>query len=565
MPASDNWSSVAYGNGRFVAIASGTTSAAYSTTYGSTWQSATLPGAAGTWSNIATGLGKFVIVAAGSITANARSAYSVDGGTTWIGGTMPGASTSAWSSVAYGNGRFVAVGSGINPASSVDGITWSQSNYTITASLVIYGNGIFLALNYGSDVGWSSEDGIFWKRRTVSGDAYSSGAFGFTATTNNGRFVTVGGTSSGSSINAGSTTKGRPIVDSGIITRVTEFETGGGYSGMMPVISLFDPNVTTVASINPRVGNGVLSSPTFINRGIGYNTSSTAVTINGGGYADQYQTGLAIKLSNLTQLPRPGDDLTVTGDDIIYKVTNATILNGTTAPNLTANIQISPPMSVALSPDHATDLIIREKYSQVRLTNHDFLNVGYGNQADSGYPGFPEETTLQAQNQTIEANYGRVFYTSTDQDGNFKVGNLFGVEQATGIVTLSASQFGLSGLDKLSLGGIAVGGSSVVVTQFSTDATFVANSDTIIPTQKAVKSYLSARLSQGGSNTFTGNTTAGTVTIGGPNVINNTIPAGTPGSSIEMLNKVMFDGVDGGLIDGGLMALDFFIKNGTKR
>jgi hypothetical protein len=105
----------------------------------------------------------------------------------------------------------------------------------------------------------------------------------------------------------------------------------------------------------------------------------------------------------------------------------------------------------------------------------------------------------------------------------------------------------------------------VVVTQFSSDSTFVANADTIIPTQKAVKSYLSARLSQGGSNTFTGQTTAGTVVIGGPNQINNTIPAGQAGSSVQVDRKANFFGTDGGLIDGGLMALDFFMTNATKR
>ena len=38
-----------------------------------------------------------------------------------------------------------------------------------------------------------------------------------------------------------------------------------------------------------------------------------------------------------------------------------------------------------------------------------------------------------------EYNGGRVFYSSTDQDGNFRVGELFKVEQSTGIVTISAS------------------------------------------------------------------------------------------------------------------------------
>jgi hypothetical protein len=194
------------------------------------------------------------------------------------------------------------------------------------------------------------------------------------------------------------------------------------------------------------------------------------------------------------------------------------------------------------------------------------LNIGYGNAVDSNYPGVPPTNVLSAQNQTIENNYGRVFYTSTDQDGNFQVGNLFGVQQATGIVTLNASQFDLSGLSNLTLGGIAVGGSSVVVTQFSTDATFVANSNNIIPTQKAIKSYLSSRLSQGGSNTFTGLTTAGSVLIGGPNVISNVVPQGTPGSTVRVLNQVNFTGNGGyGQVDGGLMALDYFLNSASRR
>jgi hypothetical protein len=157
-----------------------------------------------------------------------------------------------------------------------------------------------------------------------------------------------------------------------------------------------------------------------------------------------------------------------------------------------------------------------------------------------------------------------VFYTSTDQDGNFKVGSLFAVEQATGIITLSASQFGLSGLETLSLGGISVGGQGVVIRQFSTDPTFVANSNEIVPTQKAIKSYLTSRLSQGGSNTFTGQLTAGTVIIGGADKIASTIPEGTLGSNIQMLNKVNVAGSQAGWGgDGAAMA--YFSKSWNRR
>jgi len=171
---------------------------------------------------------------------------------------------------------------------------------------------------------------------------------------------------------------------------------------------------------------------------------------------------------------------------------------------------------------------------------------------------------LAPQDQAVEVNFGRVFYVSTDQDGNFKVGDLFGVEQATGIVTISASQFGLTGLETLSLGGIAVGNASVIVRQFSTDQTMLANSNELISTQRAIKAYLTGRLSQGGSNTFTGQLIAGTVLIGGPNKISSTIPEGLAGSRVVMPTKVTVDGQFAGW-DGDGMAMAMFMKSFVKK
>jgi hypothetical protein len=300
-----------------------------------------------------------------------------------------------------------------------------------------------------------------------------------------------------------------------------------------------------------------LGNPTFVNRGQDYNTNSTQVVITGGGYADTFQTGLTIIVKNLSALPAPGDNLLFTGYSKVYKVTSATPVFGSVAPNIQANVQLSPDLSVEFSPPHNNAFIIRTKYSQCRLTGHDFLNVGFGNAIASNYPGLPADTVLAPQDQAVEVNFGRVFYTSTDQDGNFKVGDLFGVEQATGIVTLSATQFGLEGLETLSLGGIAVGGSSVVIRQFSTDSTFIANSNSIIPTQRAVKAYLTSRLSQGGSNTFTGQLIAGTVLVGGADKISSTIPEGSIGAVVNMPTKVTIDGQFGGW-DGDGMAYSYF-------
>jgi hypothetical protein len=517
----------------------------------STVMSNATPG--GTYTGLTFGTGRFVAVGSGT-----TAAFSTDG-ITWTASTLPASTT--WSSVTYGNGLFVAVSSTASvTAYSTTGATWYASNLTIAADKVKYGQGVFLAVASGSNIAYISSDGSTWKNKSVSSSAYSSLGFGFTSA-GLGLFTTFHGQSTGSTIIAGTKTKGRANVTSGVITSISEFEPGSGYSVGSTTVVFTDPNVTTLASVAPRIANGVLSSPTFVSQGNGYNTNSTAITISGNGYSDAYQTGLSIILNNLTRLPQPGDNLQITGVSQNYKVTSATVVFGTTAPNIEANVQLSPAMTTANSPSNGTTVSIRQKYSQARLTGHDFLNIGYGTQAQSNYPGVPTETALQQQNQVAETNFGRVFYTSTDQDGNFKVGNLFGVQQSTGIVTLSATQFGLTGLNTLSLGGIAVGGSSVVVNQFSTDSTFVANSDQIIPTQRAVKSYLTSRLSQGGSNTFTGQLTAGTVLVGGPNKIGSTIPNGTAGSVVIMKQRVTFPGIQGSsTIDGNLAALDFFLR-----
>jgi hypothetical protein len=471
---------------------------------------------------------------------------------------LPSAST--YTAVNYGNGRFVAVTSASGPSAySFDGITWYTSNLSIAATSLIYGQGAFLALNSGNTGAYLSEDGINWRLKTVTNSAYSATAFGYN-TSNVGVFVTLAGASTGSYIGAGVRAKGRPVVSSGALTALSQWEPGSNYTST-PTLTLTDPNVTALAVVTPRTANGVLGNPTFLGRGSGYTTTSTFVTINGNGYSDNYQTGYSIIMNNMTSLPVVGSDLTIAGDPQVYKVTVATPIYGTVAPSIEAIVQLSPSITTANSPANGVAVSIRTKYSQVRLTNHDFLNVGYGNIITSNYPNYPAAGYVAvANNQTVEVNYGRVFFTSTDQDGNFKVGNLFGVQQSTGIVTLSATQFGLLGLtSSLSLGGIAVGGSSVVITQFSTDSTFVANSDGIIPTQKAIKAYLASRLSQGGSNTATGTLIAGTVVIGGVNYINS-----NAGITNQVNVKVNVNGALAS-VDGNMAALDFFVRSFNHR
>ena len=128
--------------------------------------------------------------------------------------------------------------------------------------------------------------------------------------------------------------------------------------------------------------------------------------------------------------------------------------------------------------------------STCRATGHDFNAIGTGGYNTSNYPntifGAPAIAASKAA-QVLEENVGRVFYVTTDDNGIFKVGPYFEVDQGTGTVTFSAS-IALSNLSGL---GFKQG---VVVSQFSTDSTMQDNATYIVPVQSAVRGFVDARL-----------------------------------------------------------------------
>ena len=135
---------------------------------------------------------------------------------------------------------------------------------------------------------------------------------------------------------------------------------------------------------------------------------------------------------------------------------------------------------------------IRYLYSQVRLTGHDFLNIGTGTKTQTNYPGLPLQSPAPG-NEVTENFPGRVYYVSTDQDGNFSVGKYFRVNQSTGSTTLNASSFDLSGLTSLQLGSIG-GQIGESITEFSSDGTLSSESNQKVPTEAAVKTYVDTEL-----------------------------------------------------------------------
>ncbi len=417
---------------------------------------------------------------------------------------------------------------------------------------ITYGQGLFAAVAHDSANIAISKDGIVWEYSSIGSAPWSSVTFANVVKP--GSFIAVAGLSENSTtakiVKTGRTTMARAVIVAGRMSSIKIWEPGSGYTSA-PAVTFTDPNNSSDASIEIRIGDGVIANPTIVNKGEGYTTTSTRVTVSGDGYKDEFQTGSDLVIENLTRLPSPGDNITISGiNDYTYKLLTVTVLSGT-LPNYTARLTIAKDLGREESPDHGTPLIIRQLYSQVRLTGHDFLDVGLGNFTETNYPDTlnPNGTVVSPENEVVESNGGRVFYTATDQDGNFRVGELFSVEQATGTVTLNAQFFELEGLEELRLGGVTIGGSGVVVREFSTDTTFTADSNNIVPTQKAIKAYMNRRVSGGGADAITGQLTAGVVKVG-PDEITT-----TTGDTLIVESRINFQGG----IDGDWIVHSYFL------
>ncbi|MDR1341618.1 MAG: hypothetical protein LBK58_16445 [Prevotellaceae bacterium] len=141
MPGNESWASVAYGNGRFVAVAFNSMAAACSDD-GINWLPSTLPISAH-WESVKYENGYFIATASNSDDI----AYSTDG-TDWRITTLPFSSN--WDSIAYGNGIFVIVGVPSDALWSYNLIDWEMMPMPNNANnAIIYANNTFVAVANG--------------------------------------------------------------------------------------------------------------------------------------------------------------------------------------------------------------------------------------------------------------------------------------------------------------------------------------------------------------------------------------------------------------------------------
>ena len=580
--ATGDWVAIEYGNGRFVAIAD-TGEVAVSTDNGTNWRASNAGLVNITdptfWTNIGYGQGLFVAVGENTI---ATSQYGLDWSRRFIDGTAE-----KWYGVAFGNPDNDPIWSiGNGPTSATQGLQLRlktgakafgrclDEDGSITSIRLAepgsgYPCGTILSTTAPNTLEVSSSDNLRLNQPIVfEGISTSTSGSGAGGGGGGGGGGGYGVLNTGTGTDTTATPIGldtetvyyiKSIVGTNItislikggdafdINTVVAEDIGDVYFKAGPEVTITDPNSTVPAAVWPRLRDGALANPTFTNRGTGYTTATAELA--GDGSADLYQPSTFIAVSGLFELPEPGSNVEFANiPNAWYKL--VTISNVIGQPGeYTATFQVSPGLTVLNAPRNQIRVTTTNKYSQVRLTGHDFLYIGTGNQAKTNYP-FVDITTAYIEAQQLSSGGGRVFFTSTDQDGNFNVGGLFGVQQSTGTATLDADAFNLAGLQSLQLGGIAVGIGSAVITQFSTDPFFTENSDNIVPTQRAIKSYITAQIGGGQSSLNVNTLTAGVIFIANDEITT------TSGGQLNIKAKMNFTGG----IDGAPVALGYFLS-----
>lgn len=197
-----------------------------------------------------------------------------------------------------------------------------------------------------------------------------------------------------------------------------------------------------------------------------------------------------------------------------------------TAAGLAVSLTNSAGITLKAGLVQGEDAQITVNISTCRATGHDMLDIGVGGYNTANYPdrvygqpfGFSPVTSNDAIDengtasaaQVSERNKGRVFAVLTDQDGFFRVGRFFTVDQGTGSVTFNAALV-LTNIDGI---GFKRG---VRVNEFSNDDTFTDAKADAVPTQTATEGYIDARLGFD-RNGATGVTTIGpgVMSLGGP-------------------------------------------------
>lgn len=268
-----------------------------------------------------------------------------------------------------------------------------------------------------------------------------------------------------------------------------------------------------------EITSGTITNIIVQEGGAGWNAGSTAITINHTGTGTGALITSPVEISGragssiikITTLDANSESRIKSGltstppryyqfgfGDRVYSIV------GYRSPNDSGQIYAEIDLNIPLAESISRGTILRAgipinsagelttKISILRATGHDFVDIGTGGYASNRIPNDLYGPPIQQRNPTqevLEKNRGRVYYVTSDQDGNVRIGKALTVNQAQGSVTISVP-LDLSNLSSLSLRRDL----GPPVNEFSIDSTMVSEADFKVPTEQAVANYINRRL-----------------------------------------------------------------------
>ena len=191
-----------------------------------------------------------------------------------------------------------------------------------------------------------------------------------------------------------------------VVRKIDITNGGSGYTSAptVTVAAPTGPGVAVRSTASATVENGVVTAVTVLSSGSQYEVVP-AVTFSGGGGADAAATAVL--------------------DPIYYEVGEATepsagISTLTLVQNLNNEVGVGSTVFFA-------------RQSLQIVSSHSFQYIGAGNTIELAYPS--QGGVVIQDNEVIETDGARVVYTSTDQSGNFRIGDGVEINQSTGTIS----------------------------------------------------------------------------------------------------------------------------------
>jgi hypothetical protein len=448
--------------------------------------------------------------------------------------------TSGTSIVIRSQNEFVL--NGLNPATisrPSTALKWNDdpsSVYHITEYSPLQPDGTVYA--YSSEnfnfIGFTALDqGVTYPKITNHGNSYSTATvtinsssyirnvtrsvYGDQGTANGIKYLTLTGTNG---IIIGEQVAGGAVLTGTIVTYVNTVTNQIGLS--LPTAGAVTSGTNLTFSVVPPVyrtvvQTGTVSSIIIDSPGYGWSSTTTTISLTGDGFNAAVTSPIAIagvpgsftiKVSALNALNESRIKVGLVSTPIKYfqfglggKIYNITAYRNTLVTQQPwAEIDVDVPLDTAIPYGTLINAGIKSgsgggvtsKISVLRAQGHSLVDIGTGGYATTRIPNDlygPPTIAASGEKEVKEINKGRVYFTTTDQDGNFRVGTAFSVNQSKGSVSISAP------LDLTNIGAISLRKDlGPAINEFSTDDTMVAVANYKVPTEQAVVNFINRRL-----------------------------------------------------------------------